>query len=207
MDEFLVQGAQHDIFLTPDENDNGTGIAVDNSGNAYLTGITNSANFPAANGFQGYSGEGDAFVTKFMADGTLEYSTYLGGTAQDTGIGIAVDNAGTVYLAGNTSSPDLPNSLNRFGGNLNAFVAKMTSQPGPRVEFLFTSLIDAFSTPSGGSIRIFSPLGNVLFDENFYLSTNPDVAEAVNSGILRGGFDHFFSLGKIEGRHSYSNPK
>ncbi|WP_261206687.1 SBBP repeat-containing protein [Laspinema sp. D2d] len=181
-------------------NDNGTGIAVDNSGNAYVTGTTNSANFPAANGFQAYSGEGDAFVTKFTADGTVEYSTYLGGSAQDTGTGIEVDNAGTVYLAGNTYSPDLPNSLNQFGGNFNAFLAKITPQPGPRIELPFINLIDAFSTSSGGSILIGTPLGNILFDESFYLSNNPDVAEAVTSGVFINGFDHFFSFGQLERR-------
>lgn len=193
-------GLIYSTLLGGSNNDNGTGIAVDNSGNAYVTGITNSANFPAANGFQGYSGEGDAFVTKFMADGTLEYSTYLGGTAQDTGIGIEVDNAGTVYLAGNTYSGDLPNSLNRFGGSFNAFVAKITPQPGPRIELPFINLIDAFSTSSGGAILIGDPLGNILFDESFYLSNNPDVAEAVTSGVLPTGFNHFFSFGQFEGR-------
>ncbi len=193
-------GLIYSTLLGGSNNDNGTGIAVDNSGNAYVTGITNSANFPAVNGFQGYSGEGDAFVTKFTADGTLEYSTYLGGTAQDTGMGIDIDNAGTVYLAGNTYSGDLPNNLNRLGGSLNAFVAKITPQPGPRIELPFINLIDAFFTSSGGFILIDSPLGNVLFDETFYLSNNPDVAEAVTSGVFSNGFDHFFSFGQFERR-------
>ncbi|MCT7973780.1 SBBP repeat-containing protein [Laspinema olomoucense] len=181
-------------------NNNGTGIAVDNSGNFYVTGTTNSDNFFKVNAFQGYSGQGDAFVTKFSANGSVEYSTYLGGTAEDTSIGIEVDNAGTVYVAGNTYSPDLPNSLNRFGGNFNAFVAKITPQPGPRVGLPFINLIDAFSTSNGGAILIGSPLGNVLFDESFYLATNPAVAEAVTSGVFPNGFEHFFSFGQFEGR-------
>lgn len=189
-------------------NDNGTGIAVDNSGNAYLTGITNSGDFPAVNGFQGYTGQGDAFVTKFMPNGTLEYSTYLGGSAEDTGVSIEVDNAGTVYLAGNTYSGDLPNSLNRFGGNFNAFVGKITPQPGPRVELPFSNLIDAFSISSGGLISVGSPvptpLGRLLFDETFYRATHPDVAAAVTSGMISSGFTHFFFFGELEGRQPSS---
>ncbi|MCT7959592.1 SBBP repeat-containing protein [Laspinema sp. D1] len=190
----------YSTLLGGSNNDNGTGIAVDNSGNVYVTGTTNSANFPGVNAFQGYSGQGDAFVTKFAANGTLEYSTYLGGTAEDTGLGIEVDNAGTVYLAGNTYSGDLPNSLNRFGGSLNAFLAKIPPQPGPRVELPFINLIDAFLNSSGGTIMIGTPLGNILFNESFYLSNNPDVTQAVTSGVFPNGFDHFFYFGQFEGR-------
>ncbi len=90
-----------------------TAVAVDGSGNAYLTGGTNSANFPTFLPFDGTFGGDqvnyDAFVTKMNAAGTaMVYSTYLGGTGDDNGLGIAVDNAGQAYISGFTNSTNFP---------------------------------------------------------------------------------------------------
>jgi hypothetical protein len=94
--------------------DEGNGIAVDNSGNAYVTGVTGSLNFPTANPLQASRGGGfafglfNAFVTKINAAGSaLVYSTYLGGSSgYDIGQGIAVDGSGNAYLTGYTGSTD-----------------------------------------------------------------------------------------------------
>ena len=94
----------------------GYGIAVDGAGQAYVTGDTDSADFPASLG-PGYDtsyngGEGDAFVVKLDAAGTgLRYATFLGGSDLDYGDGIAVDSAGQAYVTGRTSSADFPASL------------------------------------------------------------------------------------------------
>ena len=87
-----------------------SGIAVDSSGNAYVTGLTYSTNFPTMNPLQPAKGGGiDAFVTKINPTGSaLVYSTYLGGSADDEGFGIAVDSTGNAYVAGWTSSTDFP---------------------------------------------------------------------------------------------------
>ena len=75
-------------------NDEGHAIAVDNNGNAYITGSTASTDFPTVNAVQPNYGGGDAFVTKLNATGTaLVYSTYLGGGGYDEGNGIAVDSS------------------------------------------------------------------------------------------------------------------
>ncbi len=96
--------------------DTGFGIAADSSGNAYVTGITSSTNFPTMNPIQ-TSGSGfvDGFVTKFNSQGSaLVYSTYLGGSGSDSGRGIAVDSANNAYVVGSTDSlnfPVLPGAL------------------------------------------------------------------------------------------------
>jgi hypothetical protein len=73
-------------YIGGSQEDDGMGIAVDSSGNIYVTGITASTNFPTVNPYQpSNGGVPDAFVTKFNSDGTVAYSTYLGATAPTTG--------------------------------------------------------------------------------------------------------------------------
>src|SRR5207249_838685 len=87
--------------------DGATGIALDSSGNAYVTGDTLSTDFPTLNPFQpAMRGEEDAFVAKLNAAGSLVYSTYLGGSNDDFGSGIAVDSSGNAYVTGFTNSTD-----------------------------------------------------------------------------------------------------
>jgi hypothetical protein len=90
----------------------GRGIAVDAAGDAYVTGATNSTDFPTTAGaFQRSYGGGpfDAFVTKLDPAGTrLVYSTFLGDTHYDEGNAIAVDPAGRAVVTGKTVSPDFP---------------------------------------------------------------------------------------------------
>jgi Bacterial Ig-like domain (group 3)/Beta-propeller repeat len=111
--------------------DEGTGIAVDSAGNAYVTGQTNSTDFPTKNPLQAAYGGGqlDAFVSKINPSGSaLVYSTYLGGSGDDRGFGIAVDSVGNVYVTGLTYSTDFP-TMNPLqptnGGSGDAFVAKI----------------------------------------------------------------------------------
>jgi hypothetical protein len=99
----------YSTYLGGSGNDSGAAIAVDSSGNAYVTGTTDSANFPVFNAYQGaYGGNGDAFAAVFSASDALLYSTYLGGDGSDSGSGVAVDSAGDVYLAGSTASTTFP---------------------------------------------------------------------------------------------------
>lgn len=113
-------------------DEEGNGIAVDSAGDAYVTGMTQSSNFPVINAFQSLrKGIQDAFVTKFTNSGTaLNYSTYLGGGGLESGSGIVVDSAGTAYLTGYTDSMDYPvaNALypNRNGFQYDAFLTRMS---------------------------------------------------------------------------------
>jgi hypothetical protein len=88
----------------------GTGIAVDGSGAAYVTGNTSSTNFPAVNAYQSkLNGSADAFLAKLSAAGNaLVYSTYLGGSSIDFATGVAVDSSASAHVSGYTASPDFP---------------------------------------------------------------------------------------------------
>jgi Beta-propeller repeat len=115
----------YSTFLGGCGNDQANGIALDSSGNAYITGETRSttclsAKFPTTPGsFQPKSTEmgpfGDAFVTKLDPRGsTLVYSTFLGGNLEDSGNGISVDSAGHAYVAGSTQSATFPSTPGAF---------------------------------------------------------------------------------------------
>ncbi|MEP7288199.1 MAG: SBBP repeat-containing protein [Chloroflexota bacterium] len=118
-------------------DDNGIEIAVDSSGSAYVTGSTNSADFPTTTGafqttFSG--GFDDAFVVKLNAAGSgLVYGTYLGGSGDDNGAGIAVDGSSSVYVTGTTFSADFPTTIGAFqttfgmSGVTDAFVVKLNA--------------------------------------------------------------------------------
>ncbi|MCG2771001.1 MAG: SBBP repeat-containing protein [Desulfobacterales bacterium] len=121
----------YSTYLGGGSSDYGAAIAVDGAGCAYVTGVTNSTNFPTQSPCQGNTGLADAFVTKLSAGGnTLAYSTYLGGAGSDYGYGIAVDGAGCAYVTGNTNSGDFPTASsyqkNTKGGR-DAFVTKLSA--------------------------------------------------------------------------------
>ena len=88
--------------------------------------------FPTANTLEGhFRGRSDVFIAKLNAEGSaLVYSTYLGGSGTDFGVGIAVDSAGNVYATGYTDSTDFPRATALqadFGGSFDAFVTKLDS--------------------------------------------------------------------------------
>ncbi len=138
----------YSTYLGGSGNDEGTGIAVDTMGNAYVTGYTNSPDFPTLNAFQttcswcntyGVTGY-DAFVAMLTSSGSAAvYSTYLGGSGNDGslgynfGSGVAADSGGNVYVTGTTNSPSFPtvNPLKArcctTSGDIDdAFVSKLT---------------------------------------------------------------------------------
>src|SRR5438876_470157 len=122
----------YSTYLGGSSFDVAVGIAVDAAGNAYVTGDTFSSNFPTTAGAFQTTLDGflAAFVTKLNPTGSaLVYSTYLGGSAFDEGLGIAVDAAGNAYVTGDTTSTDFPTTTGAFqataGGALDAFVPKI----------------------------------------------------------------------------------
>lgn len=121
-------------YLGGSSNDYGRSIAVDASGNTYITGYTSSNTFPFTPGAYdtSYNPGGtfgyDAFVTKMNANGSaLVYSTYLGGSSDDYGYGIALDAASNAYVTGRTYSSNFPIPVGSgtLGGTVDAFVTKL----------------------------------------------------------------------------------
>ncbi|MCY6354154.1 SBBP repeat-containing protein [Clostridium sp. ZS2-4] len=147
-------------YLGGSGDDYGYGIAVDNAGNVYVTGFTYSSDFPTDNGFDtNLSGSVDVFVTKIDGAASIVYSSYLGGSGSDRGYGIAVDNAGNVYVTGDTSSTDFPTD-NGFdttlSGGLDAFVTKIDGAPS----IVYSSYLGGSSYDSGYGIAV-DNAGNV----------------------------------------------
>ncbi|MFX0065906.1 MAG: SBBP repeat-containing protein [Candidatus Hermodarchaeota archaeon] len=127
-----VSGSQAERY-----DDVGLGIAIDAAGNAYVTGWTESTDFPTVNAYDA-TGDGsadeDVFIFKLSADGSnLLYSTYVSGSYRDLGTDIAIDGVGNMYVTGFTSSTDFPtvNAYDATGDGstdyLDVFVFKLAA--------------------------------------------------------------------------------
>jgi hypothetical protein len=144
----------YSTFLGGSGGDEILALAVDGAGNAYVTGFTDSATFPGVNGGSiqpAYAGGGDdAFVTKINPTGTaILYSTFLGGSGNETGFAIAVDSAGNAYITGNTSSTTFPGvgagsiQPTYGGGDTDVFVTKINAAGSAIVYSTFLGGSDA----------------------------------------------------------------
>jgi hypothetical protein len=166
--------------------DQGTAIAVDSAGNAYIAGYTLSPDFPLVNALDrslGKRGDVDVFVSKLNPTGTaLVWSTYIGGSAStDRAVGIAVDAAGSVYITGQTSGSDFPTSATAWqkgviGGA--AFIAKL------------------------------APAGNSLAYSTYVVGANPSaiVVDAMGSAYVTGSATSMFRTTPGTMQSSTGNP-
>ena len=195
--------------------DSARGIAADAQGNAYVTGFTDSPNFPTRNAvFKKISGlnnnalgfyRSDAFVAKLGPQGTnLVYSTYLGGGERDAGNAIAVDSAGCAYVAGFTESADFPVATNRAAGatrvvqrktgaSQDAFVTKLGAA-GTNLEY--STYLGGVGQDSAQGIAV--DAGGNAYVTGYTVSANFPVVPAKNSylnGIktASAAFDAFFT--------------
>ena len=146
----------YSTYLGGSDFDGGNGIAVDGAGSAYVTGDTLSADFPTTAGAVQTTGAG-AFVTKLDATGSgLVYSTYLGGSGSDSGLGIAVDAVGSAYVTGYTLSTDFPTTggaVQTTGGGL-AFDAFVTKLEATGSGLVYSTYLGGSNAEFGQSIAV-----------------------------------------------------
>ena len=181
----------YSTYLGGSGDDEGYGIAVDSSGNAYVTGTTNSTDFPTMNPLQASNAGGyDAFVSKLNASGSaIVYSTYLGGSGNDNGFGIAVDSSGNAYVTGATETTDFPtmNPLQPVygGGPHDAFVSKINPSGSGLV---YSTYLGGSDEDEGFDIAVDSS-GNAYLT-GFTLSTNFPTMNPLQP-VYGGGEDAF----------------
>jgi hypothetical protein len=162
--EFNAAGSAlvYSTYLGGSAQDVGQAIAVDSSGNAYVTGYTQSTNFPTAIPFQASNEStilattgSNAFVTKLNSGGSaLVYSTYLGGSTEDLGLGIAVDFSGSAYVTGFAQSRNFPtsNALQATMHGVNdAFVTKFNPEGS---DVVYSTYLGGISADQGNSIAV-----------------------------------------------------
>jgi len=151
----------YSTYLGGKSNDDGYHIAVDAKSNAYVTGTTASTNFPTKKPLPPTTGRNqDAFVAKLNPRGSaLVYSTYLGGSAPDTGFSIAVDAKDNAYVTGTTASTNFPTKKplqptiggKRGGSVADAFVAKLNPQGST---LIYSTYLGGSSNDEGRGIAV-----------------------------------------------------
>lgn len=189
-------------------DDEGRGIAVDRSGDIYITGFTKSDftnSFPGldpvtdpSTTFQPFQpallGGIDAFISKTDLSGSRLYSTYLGGAKDDKGAAIVVDNLGGVYITGSTKSSNFPVTGLSFdttlGGSEDGFIAKLDPMLG-RYALIYSSYVGGTSTDSGAGIAVDSTYKAYITGTT--ASSNFPVTSAVAQSRYGGNVDAFIA--------------
>lgn len=197
----------YSTYLGGADEDTPLGIAVDSQGSVFLTGATRSVNFPVRQAFQPAFGGGgpiwgtDAFVARLDPSGSsLTYSTYLGGTGNDAGRGIALATDGSVTIAGVTASPNFPiasalQSAFRSGEpyHADAFVTKLTPSGSALV---YSTFLGGTGDDMASAIALdFS--GNVYVTGLTHSSDFPTLRPLASANA--GGADVFVSKLKPDG--------
>ena len=205
----------YSTYLGGTGGDQGDGIAVDARGNAYVTGTTNSTDFPLAHPLasnRALRGSANAFGSKLSFDVktaklTLIYSTYLGGNGLDRGLGIAVDAGGNAYVTGLTTSSDFPTAHplsapnNALRGFQNAFVSKLSFNDRTATLTLpySTYLAGSGSIDEGNGIAV-DPRGNAYVTGTTNSSNFPLVHPLPTNNVLQGFDDAFVSKLSFDNR-------
>lgn len=145
-------------FLGGNGDDSGSNITVDATGDAFVTGSTDSADFPVTLGAfdTSYNGARDVFVVRLDSTGdALDYATFLGGEANDYGGLIALDAAGSAYVMGQTVSGDFPVTPGAFdgilGGDSDCYVAKLDPTGS---ELAYATYLGGSSSDGGSGIAV-----------------------------------------------------
>lgn len=191
----------YSTYLGGAATDSGSGIAVSAAGEAYVAGVTTSADFPTTAGVvQGVFGGGeDAFVVRLnAAGGALIYGTYLGGTGTDGATSLAIDGSGNAYVTG-TATADFPTTAGAFqtvnAGGSDAFVTKLSPTATTRV---YSTFIGGTGRDEGQDIVVDAALvahvvGNTATSHTAAIPF-PIAGTVPQSTFGGGSFDAFVTL-------------
>ena len=187
--EIIIDPLVYSTFIGGNADDYGNSIKIDDKGNTYITGYTNSINYPTSTGayqkiFSGGENLGDAFVTELNSTGSdLIYSTFIGGKSDDVGTSIALDQTGNSYITGYTSSSDYPITDGAYQSVLgsvkgNGFVTKLNATGSALV----------YSTYLGGGTQ---NLGNSIAVDvigNAYITGSTGPGYPTTTGVYQNNF-------------------
>ena len=193
-------------YLGGSADDAAFGLTVDGAGDAFVTGFTDSGNFPVTNAiYKNISGKSDpvthfypvdAFVAELNPGGSnLVYSTYLGGNGSDAGISIAADSTGNAYVTGLTYSTNFPTTnalvlqlagttnpvMNHLAGSVNGFVAKIGAGGSP---LIYSTYFGGTNADQGNGIAVDG--AGEAFVTGFTSSTNFPVTTNAPFQFLNG---------------------
>jgi uncharacterized repeat protein (TIGR01451 family) len=190
----------YSTYLGGTADERGNSIAVDSAGRASVTGRTNSDDFPLSNPWQTQRfGDFDAFVSELNPQGNaLVFSTYLGGSGNDEGSGIAVDASGKIYVTGGAgvgSRDDFPTTQGAFqrvfGGGLNdAFVTKFDPAQSGSFALVYSTFLGGGDAERGNSIAVDSA-GNAYVTGRTASSADFPLQNPLQPGYGGGQFDAF----------------
>jgi Beta-propeller repeat len=197
-------------FLGGSGVDRGAAVAADDSGNVYVTGSTNSIDFPISPGaFQKNAGNRSAFVTQLDTNvggnNSLIYSTFLGDNS--SGWGIAVDNNKKIYVTGSTKEgfPVTQNGYQKnFGGNLDIFLSKLDSSAVGTDSLLYSTYFGGKSDDVGLGISVYHP--DYVAITGSTISTDFPITKDAFQTALSGNLkkDSFISIFNTSGNASAS---
>ncbi len=185
----------YSTYLGGNGTDDGRGIAVDGAGSAWLTGFTNSTDFPTRAPYQSsyQGGPYDPFVTRLMPDGSdLVFSTYLAGNGEDRSVAIALDGSGSAYIVGYTNSTDYPirapYQSSRRGGTYDAFLTKLSGPPGTVA--LQAPADGSTGVPAAPTLSWRASPGAASYDVNFGTSSPPPrITQTVETSYAPGNLN------------------
>lgn len=196
-------------YLGGTDDDEGTGVAVDGSGNIFVTGFTLSADFPVTTGaFQTKAGGGyDAFVAKLAPGGaSLLYSTYLGGSGDDQATGIVLDGSGNAFISGYTASGNFPVSAgaaqSAFGGKVDGFLAEIKPSGGGAADLAYATYLGGNGVDKATSVAM-DGSGNV-YVAGFTASPNFPATAAAFQTAWGGSYDAFVAKYSHTGTLEYA---
>jgi PKD repeat protein len=170
-------------------------IAIDSVGNAYITGKTSGIMETTCNGFDTTKNDGDdAFILKFNnTSSSLLYGTYLGGSGEDSGNSIALDNSGNIYVTGYTGSASFPITPGAYdttyNSNTDIFVSKLSASG---TSFLYSTFFGGSGTDIAQSLAI-DTIGNVYLAGYTSSSINFPITSGVIGPVFCGDTDGFIS--------------